>query len=308
MPAYGTITHWKADSRWLDERLDEPMNRSLRPLLAEGRTTVVPGVGDALGAILAAEAGFSAIYMSGYYVSTMLGFLDVGLVSSTEMVNQAARICAAVDLPVLADADTGYGNAINVIRTVREFESAGVAGIHLEDQDLPKKCGHMDGLVLISEREMCAKIAAAVDARASSDFLVIARTDAISTDGLAEAIRRGCAYRHAGADAVMIMAPRSIDDLKRFRDGVEGPLVCTVGSWPFNVTAEELGNIGYQLALFTISTLRRTVVVVREVLAQLRRDGGLDHATSEMIPMRDLHRLLGQERIQALEQRYATGE
>src|SRR5438105_2240341 len=126
------------------------MNPNLRSLLARQGTTVVPGVGDALGAILAAEAGFPAIYMSGYYVSTMLGYLDVGLISSTEMVSQAARICAAVDVPVMADADTGYGNAINVIRTVREFESAGVAGIHLEDQDLPKKCGHMDGLVLVS--------------------------------------------------------------------------------------------------------------------------------------------------------------
>ena len=280
----------------------------MRTLLSEGTTTVVPGVGDALGAILAAEAGFPAVYMSGYYVSAMLGYLDVGLISSTEMVNQATRICAAIDLPVLADADTGYGNALNVIRTVHEFEAAGVAGIHLEDQDVPKKCGHMEGLVLVSAREMCAKVSAAVEARASSDFLVIARTDAIGTAGMDEAIRRGRAYRQAGADAVMIMAPRSIEDLKQFRDGVDGPLVCTVGSWSFNVTAEELGRIGYQLALFTISTLRRTVVVMREVLAELRRDGGLEHATPEMIPMRDLHRLLGQERIQALEKRYATGE
>jgi 2-methylisocitrate lyase-like PEP mutase family enzyme len=284
------------------------MTRSLRPLLARSGTTVVPGVGDALGAILAAEAGFPAIYMSGYYVSTMLGYLDVGLVSSTEMVNQAARICAAVDVPVMADADTGYGNAINVIRTVREFEAAGVAGIHLEDQDLPKKCGHMDGLVLVSEGEMCAKIRAAVEARRSGDFVVIARTDAIGTDGLDAAIRRGRAYRDAGADGIMIMAPRSVDDLKRFRDGVEGPLVCTVGSWSFNVTADELSGIGYQLALFTISTLRRTVVVMREVLARLRRDGALDHGAPDMIPMRELHALLGYDRIQALEKRYATGE
>lgn len=284
------------------------MKRSMRNLLSEGSTTAVPGVGDALGAILCAEAGFPAVYMSGYYVSAVLGHLDVGLISSTEMIQQAARICTAVDLPVLADADTGYGNAINVIRTVHEFEAAGVAGIHLEDQDVPKKCGHMEGLVLVSAREMCAKISAAVDARTSDDFLVIARTDAIGTDGLDEAIRRGRAYREAGADAVMIMAPRSVEDLVRFRDGVEGPLACTVGSWSFNVNESELRRIGYQLALFTISTLRRTVVVMREVLAQLRRDGGLDHAAPAMIPMGDLHRLLGQERIQAFEKRYATGE
>lgn len=284
------------------------MKRSLRPLLSEVHTVVVPGIGDALGAILAAEAGFPAVYMSGYYVSAVLGLLDVGLVSSTEMVNQAAHICAAVDVPVLADADTGYGNAINVIHTVREFESAGVAGIHLEDQDLPKKCGQMEGLVLVSVREMCAKINAAADARASDDFLIIARTDAIGTSGIDEAIRRGREYRSAGADAVMIMAPRSIEDLARFRESVDGPLVCTVGSWSFNITADELTRIGYQLALFTISTLRRSVVVMREVLTRLRRDGGLDHATPDMIPMRDLHRLLGQERIQSLEKRYASDE
>ncbi len=284
------------------------MNPTLRSLLARQGTTVVPGVGDALGAILAEEAGFPAVYMSGYYVSTMLGYLDVGLISSTEMVTQAARVCAAVGVPVMADADTGYGNAINVIRTVREFESAGVAGIHLEDQNLPKKCGHMEGLVLVSEREMCAKITAATEARRNDDFVVIARTDAIGIDGLDAAIRRGRAYRQAGADGVMIMAPRSIDDLKQFRDGVEGPLVCTVGSWSFNVGADELSRIGYQLALFTISTLRRTVVAMREVLAELHRDGGLDHAGPDMIPMRDLHRLLGYDRIQALEKRYATGE
>jgi 2-methylisocitrate lyase-like PEP mutase family enzyme len=201
------------------------MKRSLRPLLSEGHTVVVPGVGDALCAILSVEAGFPAVYMSGYYVSAVLGLLDVGLVSSSEMVN-----------------------------------------------------------------------------------LIIARTDAIGTSGIDEAIRRGREYRTAGADAVMIMAPRSIEDLARFRESVDGPLVCTVGSWSFNITADELTRIGYQLALFTISTLRRSVVVMREVLARLRHDGGLDHATPEMIPMRDLHRLLGQEHIQSLEKRYASDE
>ena len=281
------------------------MKQSMRSLLT-GRTTAVPGVGDALGAILCAEAGFPAVYMSGYYVSATLGHLDVGLVSGTEMVSQAARICAAVDVPVLADADTGYGNALNVIRTVRDYERAGVAGIHLEDQDLPKKCGAMDGLVLVSTQEMCAKIAAAVDARANRDFLVIARTDAISTSGLDEAIRRGNAYRKAGADAIMVMAPRSVDDLVRFRAGVEGPLVCTVGAWSFEITTGELSSIGYSLALFTVSMLRQTVSAMRDTLALLGRDGGLDHKA--MIPMRELHGLLGYEKIQSMEQKYAITE
>jgi 2-methylisocitrate lyase-like PEP mutase family enzyme len=284
------------------------MKRSLRPLLSHDRTTVLPGVGDALGVILAAEAGFPAAYMSGYYVSAVLGYFDVGLISSTEMVTQAARICAAVDIPVLVDADTGYGNAINVIRTVREYEAAGAAGMHLEDQDQPKKCGHLHGLVLVSARQMCAKIEAAVDARSSDDFLVIARTDALSTSGMDEAIRRGREYRAAGADAIMVMAPRSVQDLERFRAGVDGPLVCTVGAWPFNVSADDLTRIGYQLALFTVSTLRRAIVATRETLALLRRDGGLDHSAPAMISMNDMHRLLGQDRIQAWEKRYASDE
>jgi 2-methylisocitrate lyase-like PEP mutase family enzyme len=283
------------------------MKHSLRPLLASGKTLIVPGVGDALGAVLVKEAGFPCLYMSGYYVSACLGYLDVGLISSTEMIAQAARICAAADLPVLADADTGYGNALNVIRTVREFEAAGVAGMHLEDQDLPKKSGHMDGLKLVASKEMCAKIQAAVDARSSDDFLVIARTDAIATGGMDEAVRRANEYRRAGADALMIMAPRSIDDLKRFRDGVEGPLAVTVGSWPFNVTQPELERIGYQLALFTVSTLRRMIVVTREVLAKLKQDGGLDHSAPAMISMNEMHRLLGQEQVKEWEKRYGAG-
>jgi 2,3-dimethylmalate lyase len=222
------------------------------------------------------------------------------------MIEQAARICAAAAMPVLADADTGYGNALNVIRTVREFESAGVAGIHLEDQDQPKKSGHMEGLLLVSAKEMCAKIQAAVDSRTSDEFLVIARTDAIANGGIDEAIRRANEYRRAGSDALMIMAPGSIDDLKRFRDGVAGPLAVTVGSWSFNVTAQELEQIGYQLALFTISTLRRMVVVTREVLARLKQDGGLDHSAPAMIGMNDLHRLLGQAQVQAWEKRYGV--
>jgi len=284
------------------------MKRSLRPLLSNDRTTVLPGVGDALGAILAAEAGFPAAYMSGYYVSAVLGYFDVGLISSTEMVTQAARICAAADIPVLVDADTGYGNAINVIRTVREYEAAGAAGMHLEDQDQPKKCGHLHGLVLVSAREMSAKIEAAVDARSTEDFLVIARTDALSTAGMDEAIRRGREYRAAGADAIMVMAPRSVADLERFRAGVDGPLVCTVGAWPFNVSADDLTRIGYQLALFTVSTLRRAIAAMRETLAALRRDGALDHSAPGMISMNDMHRLLGQDRIQAWEKRYASDE
>ena len=284
------------------------MSSTLRQMLKSRRTTVVPGVGDPLGALLAQEAGFDCLYMSGYYVSAVLGQLDVGLISSTEMIEQARRICAISKVPVIADADTGYGNAINVIRTIREYETAGVSAIHLEDQALPKKCGEMDSLALISTGEMCAKIEAACDARRSEDFLIIARSDALGGYGMEEACRRGREYLRAGADAFMVMAPQSIDDLKRFRDGVEGPLVVTVGSWKFNVTAEQLSELGYSLAFFTISALRRTIVAVREVFKELKDKGGYDHSGPEMISMQALHNVLGYQQIQKWEKQYAASE
>ena len=284
------------------------MTSPLRQMLKSARTTVVPGVGDPLGAILAQEAGFNCVYMSGYYVSAVLGQLDVGLISSTEMIEQARRICAVTRLPVIADADTGYGNALNVIRTIREYETAGVSAIHLEDQSLPKKCGEMDSLALISIKEMCAKIEAACDTRRSKDFLIIARSDALGGHGMEEAIRRGNEYRRAGADAFMVMAPQSIDDLKRFRDGVEGPLVTTVGSWKFNVTADQLSEIGYQLAFFTVSALRRTIVAVREVFKEIKEKGSFDHTGPDMVSMQAMHDVLGYKQVQKWEKQYAASE
>jgi 2-methylisocitrate lyase-like PEP mutase family enzyme len=153
---------------------------------------------------------------------------------------------------------------------------------------------------------MCAKIEAACDARRSDDFLIIARSDALGGHGMEEACRRGNEYRRAGADAFMVMAPQSIDDLKRFRDGVEGPLVVTVGSWKFNVTADELSEIGYSLAFFTISALRRTIVAVREVFKELKEKGSYDHSTPEMISMQALHNVLGYQQIQTWEKQYAS--
>lgn len=281
------------------------MRTSLRPLLERDRCTIVPGAGDPLSALLAEQAGFEAVYMSGYYVCATMGMLDVGLVSSTEMFTQAARISEVVKVPLLVDADTGYGNALNAIRTVAAYEAAGAAGMHLEDQSLPKKCGHLDGIKMAPTAEMCRKIEACVDHRRNKDFLVIARTDAIGTEGMDSAIQRGKAYSEAGADAIMIMAPRSLDDMKRFRDGVSGPLVCTVGSWPFEVDEKQLTQIGYSMALFTVSTLRRSIVAMQETLSRLRRDGGLSHEPPDMVSMNAMHQLLGQQSIQEKEGRYA---
>src|SRR5436305_9814965 len=188
----------------------------LRELLAGPDLIVAPGAYDALSARLIAQAGFSAIYMTGFgTAASVLEQPDVGLLTMSEMVSRAAAIAAVVgDRPVIADADTGYGNPINVRRTIREYERAGVAAIHIEDQVWPKKCGHMEGKQVIPKDEMVQKIRAAVDARQDPNFVIIARTDANAVHGLADALERGHAYREAGADVIFIEAPRSLEELR----------------------------------------------------------------------------------------------
>ncbi|HLE43510.1 MAG TPA: isocitrate lyase/PEP mutase family protein [Methylomirabilota bacterium] len=275
-------------------------------LMAQEGMLVAPGVGDALGALLVVEAGFRAVYMSGYQVSATLGHPDVGLVTMSEMVDRARSIAEAVEVPLITDADTGYGSAVNVTRTVRAFERAGVAGIHLEDQVSPKKCGAMAGRTLVPIPEMTGKIKAALDARRSNDFLIIARTDAIGTEGFEPAIERGQAYRAAGAGAVMVMSPRSREDLARFRKEVDGPLVVTMGSWGFDCPVADLRAIGYGLVFYPVSTMRRAVTVVRQLLRELATTGAMDHSPASMIPMPEMHELLGLARVQRLDARYGA--
>src|SRR6266704_4596964 len=195
----------------------------LRELLADPGLLVAPGAHDALSARLIAQAGFPAVYMTGFgTAASVLGQPDVGLLTMSEMVSRAAAISAVIasvagDLPLIADADTGYGNPINVRRTIREYERAGVAGVHIEDQVWPKKCGHMEGKQVIPKDEMVEKVRAAVDARQDPDFVIIARTDANAVHGLEDAIRRGQAYQEAGADIIFIEAPRSIAELQAIK-------------------------------------------------------------------------------------------
>lgn len=197
----------------------------LRKLLEGPRILLAPGAYDALSAKLIQQAGFEAVYMTGAGVTiSLLGESDVGLTTMTEMVDQARRIVAATDLPVIADADTGYGNALNVMRTVREFERAGLAAIHLEDQAAPKKCGHFEGKRLVSAEEMAGKIAAAVEARRDTDFVLIGRVDARAIHGIEEAIRRGQIYRKAGADVIFIEAPASSEELRLIGQSFDCPL------------------------------------------------------------------------------------
>ncbi len=285
---------------------------SLPALLREQRPLLAPGCYDALSARLVEEAGFSAAYMTGFgSAAGRLGRPDVGLLTMSEMVDNAHRIAGAVDIPVIADADTGYGNAINVIRTVREFECAGVAAIHIEDQVMPKKCGHMEGKQVVAAREMAQKVRAAVDARRSSDFLIIARTDAAAVEGLDAAIERGHIYREAGADLLFIEAPRSEPEIAAVAEAFRGvPLLFNYaegGKTPA-VEMSKLAELGFAVVIFPISTLLAATGAMRQVLARIRADGTPRAVLDELPSFPGFLEFIGLPEIKDLERRYAAEE
>lgn len=251
--------------------------RRLRELLAAGDPVLAPGAYDALSARLVEAAGFPAVYMTGFgTTAALLGRPDVGLLGGAEMIDNARRIAAAVDLPLVADADTGYGNPINVVRTVREYEQAGVAGIHLEDQVMPKRCGHMTGKAVVPAEEMVAKVRAAVAARTDPHFLLIARTDARAVEGLDSAIERAQAYADAGADALFVEAPLSEDEIATVATSLAGtPLIFNwaEGGRTPPVPLARLGELGFAMVIFPIGTLLAATAGIRSVLATVRAEG-----------------------------------
>jgi 2-methylisocitrate lyase-like PEP mutase family enzyme len=273
---------------------------------------LAPGCYDTLGARLVEEAGFPAAYMTGFgSAAARLGRPDIGLMTLSEMVDNARRIVQAIDIPVIADADTGYGNSINVIRTVREYEMAGVAAIHLEDQVMPKKCGHMEGKAVIPVQEMAAKVAAAVAARRSPDFLIIARTDARAVEGLEAALRRAAVYREAGADVLFVEAPQAADEIEAVADRFpDVPLLFNYaegGKTPA-VTHEYLRELGFQLVIFPLSTLLVATAAMRSVLAQIKADGTPVNLVPTLLPFSDFLQFIGTDEIRELERRFAEGE
>jgi carboxyvinyl-carboxyphosphonate phosphorylmutase len=270
---------------------------------------LAPGCYDALGARLIQEAGFPAVYMTGFGTAAgRLGRPDVGLLTMSEMVDNARRISDAVDVPVIADADTGYGNPLNVIRTVREYEAVGVAAIHLEDQVAPKRCGHMDDKQLIGPGEMAAKVSAAVAARRSPDFLIIARTDARAVEGLAGALDRAQRYLDAGADVLFIEAPQTRDEIKRIADRFAGvPLLFNYvegGKTP-PVTHEFLDDLGYRLVIFPLSVLLTATTAIRSVLAEIRTKGTPKDLLPSMLGFESFLDFIGAPEVRRLEDRFA---
>lgn len=283
----------------------------LRQLMAAPGVVVAPGVADALNARLVAAEGFKAIYMTGGGTSAVrLGMPDVGLLTMPEMVDNAGRIAEASRLPVIADADTGYGNALNVRRTVREYEKAGVAAIHLEDQELPKRCGHLGGKTLVTRDEMIGKIRAACDARSDADFMVIARTDALAVEGLEAALERGKAYEEAGADMIFVESPLSMDHLRAIPKAFRVPTLFNMassGKTPL-LNTRELNELGFKLAIYPNFAILAAIRAVRNYLRELRDEGSVAHIRDEMATFTEWFDIVGMPEVKALEARYGLPE
>ncbi|MFL6475879.1 MAG: oxaloacetate decarboxylase [Nitrososphaera sp.] len=272
------------------------------------KIVVLPGVFDALSAKIAEHVGFEAMFQTGYgSAAALLGMPDFGLLNSGETFDNALRIIRAVKAPVIVDVDTGYGNPLNVWRLVKDLEWLGAGGIFLEDQVWPKRCGHMIGKEVISKKEYLPKLKAALEARHSKEFIIVARTDARAPIGLDEAIERGKAYRKAGADVIFVEAPRSVEELKKVADEIDAPLVANMiedGVTP-NLPATELLKLGYRVAVFPLSALYCATFAMRQVLTELRNTGATRDARSMMVTFKDFNQFMDLDRFIDLEKRYA---
>jgi len=284
----------------------------LRELLNSGQTIVAPGAFDPLAARLVEEAGFAAVYMTGFGTSAaLLGRPDVGLLTMTEMADSASRIAACVDIPLIADADTGYGNPLNVIRTVGAYEAAGVAGLHIEDQVAPKKCGHMEGKLVIGADEMAQKVKAAVDARTDPDFVIIARTDARAVEGLDSALDRARRYRDAGADVLFIEALVSEAEIEAAAAAF--PDVPLLFNWAEGgktppVTLDRLTELGYRIVIFPIGTLLAATGAMRRILKEIATAGTPAALLGELPTFGEFTDFIGLPEVRGIEQRYIARE
>lgn len=284
--------------------------RRLRELLERRELIVAPGAFDAFSARLVELAGFDAVYVTGFgAAASRLGRPDVGLLGMSEMADQAAAAVATTSIPVIADADTGYGNALNVIRTVRAYEVAGVAALQLEDQVHPKRCGHMDGKEVVPVAEMVRKVEAAVAARTDPDLTIIARTDARAPEGFEPALARMRAYIDAGADVAFFEAPRSLEEIERIATELAPtPLLFNwvekAKSPP--IAVEELRRLGFAIVILPLTTLLAATRAMTDVLATVAREGTPASIVDELASFDELTSLVGLEETTALERRFAT--
>jgi len=287
-------------------RLERSTTR-LKALLARRQAAIFPGTPNALFARVIEDLGFEAVYVTGAGIANMsLGAPDIGLVTLTELTDHVAAVCDAVEVPVLADADTGFGNPINMTRTVRALERAGAGGMQIEDQVFPKKCGHFAGKDVVSLAEMVQKIEAAVDSRQDSDFQIVARTDARAVRGFGEALERANAYIAAGADATFVEAPVSLEELAKIPQVLGVPQFANMvfGGLTPSVSQKGLADMGFGAVLYANAALQAALKSVREVLGSLKNNGSLDEVRERLASFDERQRAVGKEHYDAFEARY----
>jgi 2-methylisocitrate lyase-like PEP mutase family enzyme len=281
----------------------------IRSALATHGQLIMPGVYDALSAKIAARAGFEVTFITGYSLSaTLLGEPDFGLLTQTEVVNAAQRICSVIDIPVIVDADTGYGNAINVIRTVQDLIRTGAGGMFLEDQVWPKRCGHMRGKQVIPLEEQLNKLRAAVEAKGQNDFFIVARTDSRQALGLDEAIKRGIAFKNTGVDAIFIEAPESKEEMREISKHVKGHLVANMlerGVTPL-MGPGELKELGFNLVVWPLAPLYSVAKSLTDVYATLRREGSTLSILDRLMPFEEFNGIVGLNEKYLLDAKFKT--
>mgnify|MGYP004544271269 FL=1 len=282
--------------------------KMLREMLNSGEPFLTAGANDALSAVIAERAGFKAVTMGGYLATAVtMARPDIGLMSMTEMVTQLRHICAATNIPVIGDADNGHGNVLNVIRTIQEMENAGAAGVVLEDQVMPKRCGHMAGKKVIPMEEHVQKIRAAVYARKDPDFIIIGRTDARQAHGIEDAIARGKAYAEAGADVIFVEAQENMEELERVPKEINGvPLVVNMiegGRTPL-LSKDELGKMGYQVIFYNLGSLYSQTKAIQDYCEYVMAHGTSAGFTGPMVNFDEFNRIVGLPELRELEEKF----
>lgn len=281
--------------------------KKLSSMIKSKKPLVIPGVYDAIGAKIAENVGFDAMFQTGYGTSaTLFGMPDYGFIGATETVDNARRISNAISIPLIVDSDTGYGNALSVWKLVKELEATGAAGIFLEDQKWPKRCGHMQGKDVISQEEYTEKLGAAIDARENKDFIIVSRTDSRATEGLDKAIERGLENKKTGADAVFIEAPKSLDEMKRIGKEIKAPLVANMiegGATPIN-SAETLSKIGFNIILYPLSVLFANTFATMNILKELKNTGTTLKYKQKVVNFDQFNNLVELDKFKKMETKY----
>ena len=286
---------------WLKNKTNTNMGLELE-ILFKSNFLIIPGAHDAISALLAKKAGFKALYLSGGALSSSLGMPDIGIITMDELVNRTKQIVSVTNLPVIVDGDTGYGEVVNVIRLVREIESVGAAGIQIEDQILPKKCGHLNGKQIISKQEMMAKIQAASEA--SNNVKIIARTDSVQTEGIDSAIERAKDYVHAGADIIFPEALASKEDFKKFSKNIDVPILANMtefGVTP-DINVKDLELSGVNMAIWPVSSLRVTLKSIEKFYNKLINEKSSQSSINEMFTRSELYELLNYNAYEELDE------